>query len=137
MAKEGGTFNIGIPVYEGVDLLDVAAPYEMFNWMKSELKKEMAVTVRIIAETKKSILTRDGLRLSPQVIFKRTPQLDLLWVPGGNPDDLERMMRDSVYMGFLRKQSEQVVPAAKAQSSECVFSSQSPFSYVEVAVTLG
>ncbi len=25
---------IGIPVYDGVDLLDVTGPYEMFKWMK-------------------------------------------------------------------------------------------------------
>ena len=30
---EKAEYNIGIVGYEGVDLLDVAAPYEMFNWM--------------------------------------------------------------------------------------------------------
>ncbi len=106
MAKESGTFNIGIPIYEGVDLLDVAAPYEIFNWMKESLKDELAVTVQLIAQTKKSVLTRDGLRLSPQEIFKQVSQLDLLWVPGGDPDALGKTMRDSVYIDFLRKQSE-------------------------------
>jgi cyclohexyl-isocyanide hydratase len=105
MTQEGGTFNIGIPIYVGVDLLDVAAPYEIFNWMKAALKDETAVTVQLLSETKKSVLTRDGLSLSPQNVFGRTPQLDLLWVPGGNPDDLERMMHDSVYIDFLRQQS--------------------------------
>ena len=28
---------IGIPIYEKVDLLDVAAPYEIFNWMKESV----------------------------------------------------------------------------------------------------
>lgn len=26
-------FTTGIPVYQGVDLIDIAAPYEIFNWM--------------------------------------------------------------------------------------------------------
>lgn len=26
---------LGIPVYEGVDLLDVAGPYEMFRWVET------------------------------------------------------------------------------------------------------
>lgn len=106
MVKESETFNIGIPIYEGVDLLDVAAPYEIFNWMKEALKEETKVNVQLIAQTKKSILTRDGMRLSPQIIFKQASQLDLLWVPGGSPDALEKMMRNSVYIDFLRKQSE-------------------------------
>ena len=25
--------KLGMPVYEGVDLLDVAGPYEMFHWV--------------------------------------------------------------------------------------------------------
>lgn len=28
-----GQFLIAIAVYDGVDLLDVSAPYELFNWM--------------------------------------------------------------------------------------------------------
>jgi predicted RNA-binding protein len=31
MAAEAPPFNIAIPIYEGVDLMDVAAPYEIFN----------------------------------------------------------------------------------------------------------
>ena len=29
-------FIVGIPVYQGVDLLDVAAPCEVFGWMGEE-----------------------------------------------------------------------------------------------------
>lgn len=40
---------IGIPIYEKVDLLDVAAPYEIFNWMKQfapALKVEFYFAIR-------------------------------------------------------------------------------------------
>jgi hypothetical protein len=47
---------IGIPVYQQVDLLDVAGPHEMFKWMSRP-----AADVRLIAETPCEITTRDGL----------------------------------------------------------------------------
>jgi len=30
------TLKLGIPVYDGVDLLDVAGPYEMFQWVSRQ-----------------------------------------------------------------------------------------------------
>lgn len=112
MAKKMHTFTIGIPIYEGVDLLDVAAPYEMFNWMGEEVKTRIKVKVHVLAETTKTVKTRDGLRLSPQKTFKKAPQLDLLWVPGGDPKALEKMMHHPPYIDFLLKQSEQATYVA-------------------------
>ncbi|HEY0547102.1 MAG TPA: DJ-1/PfpI family protein [Pyrinomonadaceae bacterium] len=105
MAQEGGTFQIGIPIYVGVDLLDVAAPYEIFNWMKQELKGTREVAVQLLAAANKAVMTRDGLSFSPQNTFAEAPQLDLLWVPGGDPAALEKMMQDDAYQKFLKKQS--------------------------------
>jgi hypothetical protein len=31
MPEENNAFHIGIPIYNGVDLMDAAAPYEIFN----------------------------------------------------------------------------------------------------------
>ena len=105
MAKESGTFQIGIPIYEGVELLDVAAPYEIFNWMKEELKGKRKVNVQLFAATKKAVTSRDGLSFSPQNTFAEAPQLDLLWTPGGGPAALEKMMKDATYQKFLKQQS--------------------------------
>lgn len=105
MAKESGAFRIGIPIYEGVDLLDVAAPYEIFNWMKEELKGKRRVEVQLLAAKKKAVKTRDGLSFSPQNTFAHARQLDLLWVPGGDPAALEKMMENAAYQNFLKQQS--------------------------------
>jgi cyclohexyl-isocyanide hydratase len=51
---------IGIPIYEKVDLLDVAAPYEIFNWM-SQLAPALKAEVYLIAAEPGLIKTRDGL----------------------------------------------------------------------------
>jgi hypothetical protein len=46
-AKKEQLMLIGIPIYEKVDLLDVEAPYEIFNWMKESVQ---SVEVYLIAE---------------------------------------------------------------------------------------
>lgn len=106
MPKRKRTFHIGIAVYEGVDLLDVSAPYEIFNWMAEQAEGSVKFKVHLLAETKRAVRTRDGLRFSPQKSFAKSPRLDLIWVPGGDPDALARTMQHAPYIDFILSQSE-------------------------------
>jgi cyclohexyl-isocyanide hydratase len=96
---------IGIPVYDGVDLLDVTGPYEMFNWMPSA---GQSVEVLVLAETDGKKTSRDGFTFLPHKSFRDAPQLDVLWVPGGDPAALACIMGgpSRVYLEFLIKQSQ-------------------------------
>jgi transcriptional regulator GlxA family with amidase domain len=108
MSQEPPAFNVAIPIYEGVDLMDVAAPCEMFNWMGSYWK-ERAVKVELVEAAGRTVKTRDGLKLTPDKSFddyqRHHLQAQLLWVPGGDPQRLQETMRDSRYLDFLRAQS--------------------------------
>ena len=90
---------IGMPVYEGVDLLDVTGPYEMFGWADLE--------VRLFAEAPGLVASRSGLSIQVTAGFDNAPAFDVLWVPGGDPNALARLMGDPkrVYLDFLLKQS--------------------------------
>jgi cyclohexyl-isocyanide hydratase len=109
---------IGIPVYEGVDLLDVMGPYEMFNWAKSP---QFEIEVLIIGETRRRVTTRDGLTFLPHTTLRQIErsdtQLDVIWVPGGDPAALKRLMTDERrrYLGFLVAQSRE----ARITASVC------------------
>ena len=59
---------IGIPVYEGVDLLDVMGPYEMFKWASSP---DFEIEVLIIGETLRWVTTRDGVTFMPHTSFRQ------------------------------------------------------------------
>lgn len=108
MTPKAPPFRITIPIYDGVDLLDVAGPYEMFYWMGNHWK-ERSVLIELAAKTRRLIRTNDGLKLTPDRTFadykKRRIQVDLLWVPGGNPPELQQLMKDKMYLEFLRTQS--------------------------------
>jgi len=95
-------FVIAIPIYQGVDLLDVAPPYEVFGWMREKWTRRQ-VEVYLTAERKdKPIFTRDRFQLTPHKTFDELPHVDLLWVPGGNTTDLAREMGNPAYLGFLQ-----------------------------------
>jgi transcriptional regulator GlxA family with amidase domain len=99
---------IGIPIYDKVDLLDVAAPYELFNLMK-QFTPKVQTEVYLIAEKAKPVATRDGLVMKPQKTFAAVPKLDVLWVPGGDPSALKQLMQDPArtYLKFLITRSKQ------------------------------
>jgi cyclohexyl-isocyanide hydratase len=116
-----GQYLIAIPVYDGVDLLDVSAPYELFNWMALiEPQHDSAApprAVRLISLDGPSITTRDGMTIGGNLpIFNRhSDDISLLWIPGGAPSDLQRLMKDPQRMTWLLQQGE----AAQLATSVC------------------
>ena len=93
---------IGIPIYPKVDLLDVAAPVEIFDAMRANAP-HLGVEICLIAENDREVVTRSCVTLKPQKRFDEVPALDVLWVPGGDPSALEALMHDPkrTYLDFL------------------------------------
>jgi cyclohexyl-isocyanide hydratase len=105
--------RLGIPVYDGVDLLDVAGPYEMFKWVDQSKRLETV----ILSETGGSVKSLNGVRFEAHGCFAGTSALDVLWVPGGDPKVLGEIMSNPVspYLAFLQS----VAPMAKWVCSVC------------------
>ena len=93
--------KLGIPIYEGVNLLDVSGALEMFYWAG---RKHDLETV-LVSLDGRSVTSMNGVRFEPHASFVETPLLDVLWVPGGNPNVLEAIMKDlnSPYLQYLRQ----------------------------------
>lgn len=102
-------YVIAIPIYEGVDLMDVAAPYEIFNWMAKKWNGKN-VRVYLVAESQSSVKTRDDLLLTPHMTFDMVEKLDLkvdlLWIPGGDPDALVAQMGNVDYVKFIQSRGQ-------------------------------
>ncbi|HEX6375808.1 MAG TPA: DJ-1/PfpI family protein [Allosphingosinicella sp.] len=102
---------IGMPIYEQVDLLDVAGPYEMFNWVP----KEKNLSAVIISEDGCPVTSMNGVRFEAHFSFADAPPLDVLWVPGGAPAALSKLMNCPAYLGYLK----QVAAQARWVCSVC------------------
>jgi cyclohexyl-isocyanide hydratase len=105
--------RLGIPIYEGVNLLDVAGPLEMFYWAS----RDNALETVLVSSDGGGVTSLNGVYFKAQASFAQTPALDILWVPGGKPAALEAIMRDeySSYLQYLR----QIARNAKWVCSVC------------------
>jgi transcriptional regulator GlxA family with amidase domain len=77
---------VGILIFDQVELLDVAGPFEVFSVTRLNEKDKVRSSpfkVLLISEKPDQISTIGGLRLTPDVYFDNCPKLDLLIVPGG------------------------------------------------------
>jgi transcriptional regulator GlxA family with amidase domain len=93
---------IGIPVYDDVDMLDVAGPFEMFDWAGFEID--------LLAEQKGMKKFRKGFCFEVTRSFAEARAYDALWVPGGDPNALGAIIDDprQTYLNFLIAQAAQV-----------------------------
>lgn len=93
--------KLGIPIYESVNLLDVAGPLEMFYWAGRSNPLETV----LVSSDGRGVSSINGVRFEAQASFAEVPKLDILWVPGGDPAALEEIMKDpnSPYLEYLRQ----------------------------------
>ncbi len=82
--------HIGILIFDEVEVLDFAGPYEVFSQTRLsagvESRHSIAsapFTVFTIARTDAPVKARGGLSINPDYSFSSCPAIDLLLVPGG------------------------------------------------------
>ncbi|MEP7318916.1 MAG: DJ-1/PfpI family protein [Panacibacter sp.] len=88
---------IGMVVFPNLTQLDLTGPYEVFGRMPS-------TKVLLIAETLQPVKSDAGLLLTPDTTFDNTPQVDVLFVPGGR--GIFDAMQNKNLLQFLIRQSE-------------------------------
>jgi cyclohexyl-isocyanide hydratase len=98
--------KLGIPVYNGVNLLDVVGPLEMFYWAgKWAGRHGKNLETFLVSPDGKAVTSINGVTFEVgKKSFPNTPALDILWVPGGDPVVLGQIMSDpnSPYLKYLR-----------------------------------
>lgn len=83
-------WNVGILIFDGVEVLDFAGPFEVFSRTRlvpgpdSRRSEDSApFSVFTVARTRASIRTTGGMEVVPHFGFADAPRIDLLVVPGG------------------------------------------------------
>jgi transcriptional regulator GlxA family with amidase domain len=92
--------RIVIPVYDQVDMLDVCGPCEMFHWANFQ--------VDLVAEEPGEVRFNSGLVFQVSAGLDPPTPADALWVPGGEPGSLARIIAQgdkSPYLDFLKRQA--------------------------------
>ena len=85
--KKQGRLMVGILIFDQVEVLDVAGPFEVFSVtrLNEEHRWEESSPFRVllVSERMDQVLAYGGLCLTPDVTIDNCPELDLLIVPGG------------------------------------------------------
>ncbi|RDI65660.1 GlxA family transcriptional regulator [Nocardia pseudobrasiliensis] len=86
---------IVIVVFDGVDLLDVTGPPEVFALLRRELGEPTGYEVVLAAETLDPVTTAAGVRVLPDITFAQVSarRIDTLLVPGAVEVDEDRRVR--------------------------------------------
>jgi transcriptional regulator GlxA family with amidase domain len=99
--------NVGILIFDNVEVLDFAGPFEVFSrtrltpGVESRRSEESApFRVFTIAKTREPITATGGLAVVPQYGFAGAPRIDLLLVPGGF--GTRSLLHDTETLGWIR-----------------------------------
>lgn len=102
------TIQVGIILFDGVEIIDFGAPYEVFG--------SAGFGVTTLSADGKAVTTAMGLKVMPDRAFAGAPAFDVLLVPGGDVGDARK---DARILDFIRTQGN----GAKAVLSVCTGSS--------------
>lgn len=109
--------NIGIMIFDEVEVLDFAGPYEVFSQtrlsagVESRSSGETApFTVFTVAKTETAIRARGGLSINPDYSFSSAPAIDLLLVPGGL--GTRALLEDEESLNWIKQLSDQATRLA-------------------------
>ena len=87
--------RVGIVLFDGVEIIDFAGPYEVFG--------TAGFGVVTLSPDGKPVKTAMGLTVTPDASFADAPPFDVLLVPGGDTGDAQK---DPRILDFIRQRTE-------------------------------
>lgn len=108
------TRSVAIFLFDEVEVLDFAGPYEVFSVSGLRTLPQKPFDVFTVAE-KPSIVARNGLKVTADYTVENMPKADIVLLPGGGgytPDGVafgsRREMNNPVVLEWVKKQATQV-----------------------------
>jgi transcriptional regulator GlxA family with amidase domain len=96
MGNDKNTRNVGIYIFDKVEVLDFAGPFEVFSTASRVRLRQQPDAVQLfnvftIADSLRTIHASGGLQVLPKYDIRNHPKIDVLVVPGGIvSEELER-----------------------------------------------
>ncbi|MBK9124974.1 MAG: DJ-1/PfpI family protein [Chloroflexi bacterium] len=76
--------KIAILIFDEVEVLDFAGPFEVFSVTRDPDTREPLFDVMLVAETQEPVAARGDFRVVPHYTLENCPTPDIILVPGGN-----------------------------------------------------
>lgn len=105
-------WSVGIFLFNEVEVLDFAGPFEVFS--VTEVNEEKPFTVYTVSENGEMITARNGLKVQPDYSIENLPPVDILIIPGGlGAREYEK--KNEIVIKWIRQQMKEV----KLMTSVC------------------
>lgn len=99
------TYKVGIFIFNDVEVLDFAGPYEVFSISKKDGKK--IFDVKTVAENNSIVKARNGLQVLPDTTISDDNSFDILIIPGGKGVEYTEINNQTV-LNWIKSQDEKV-----------------------------
>jgi len=100
-------WKVGILLFNQVEVLDFAGPFEVFSVAAGKQISEKPFFVYTVAEKKEAIKARNGLTILPDYDFSNAPVFDILIIPGGyGAEEIE--INNPVLIEWIKKSAKKV-----------------------------
>src|SRR5713101_3668626 len=100
--------NVGILIFDGVEVLDFAGPFEVFSRTRlvpgveaRRLEESAPFNVFLVAKSTEAIRAIADLCVLPRFSFGDTPPIDILVVPGGY--GTRALLHDQEILSWIRR----------------------------------
>ncbi len=94
--------HIGILLYDGVEELDVAGPWEVLSYWCRTFPDD-GYSVRCLSQTGEPVRCAQGMTMHPDDAFGASPPLTVLLYPGGAPPVIEQQLADPARLDWVRQ----------------------------------
>ncbi|GAK09451.1 DJ-1/PfpI family protein [Geomicrobium sp. JCM 19038] len=113
------TYEVGILLFDYVDVLDFAGPFEVFNltvFKESDVNKlftnqldSKPFRVSTVSEDGQTVTAHNGLRVTPDYCFNNHPAFDIIIVPGGPLKAMQLVQQNKKIINWINVHREQLV----------------------------
>lgn len=97
--------NVAIMIFDQIEVLDFAGPYEVFN-VTGELNEPSPFNTYLVAESNAPVRTRGQMSVNPNYSIYEMPKADILIIPGGAGS--RAVLKKAHILEWLREQYKQV-----------------------------
>lgn len=105
-------WSVGIFLFNEVEVLDFAGPFEVFS--VTEVNEEKPFTVYTVSENGEMITARNGLKVQSDYSIENLPPVDILIIPGGL-GARKYEIKNEIVIKWIRQQMKEV----KLMTSVC------------------
>ncbi|MDA1754271.1 DJ-1/PfpI family protein [Bacillus cereus] len=105
-------WSVGIFLFNEVEVLDFAGPFEVFSITK--VHEEKPFTVYTVSQNGEMITARNRLKVQPDYSIEDLPPVDILIIPGGK-GARENEVKNDIIINWVRQQMKEV----KLMTSVC------------------